>query len=85
MCTTLIEERNIDSTPPEFLQCDNWSSCEEWCLSKVDQNSQKNKLLRPLRDESRGQKSISIDKYILVSCYNDNDLRKNFSNYKEHS
>ena len=31
MCTTLSLERNIDSI--EF--CHNWSSCEEWCLSKV--------------------------------------------------
>ena len=31
MCTTLSEARNIDS--PKY--CDNWSSCEEWCLSKV--------------------------------------------------
>ena len=31
MCTTLSMERNIDSI--EF--CHNWSSCEEWCLSKV--------------------------------------------------
>ena len=77
MCTTLFEERDIASTPPEFLQCDNWSSCEEWCLSKVDQNLQKNKILRPLWDESRGQKSISFYKYILVSCYNDNDLSEN--------
>lgn len=30
MCTTLSLERNIDSI--EF--CHNWSSCEEWCLSK---------------------------------------------------
>ena len=37
MCTTLSMERNIDSI--EF--CHNWSSCEEWCLSKVNQTTKK--------------------------------------------
>lgn len=31
MCTTLSNERDIDS----IEHCHNWSSCEEWCLSKV--------------------------------------------------
>ena len=31
-CTTTIVERNITGTP-EDQKC-NWSSCEEWCLSK---------------------------------------------------
>ena len=31
-CTTTMVERNITGTP-EDQKC-NWSSCEEWCLSK---------------------------------------------------
>ena len=31
MCTTLANERDIVGIEP----CDKWSSCEEWCLSKV--------------------------------------------------
>ena len=31
-CTTTLVERNITGTP-EDQKC-NWSSCEEWCLSK---------------------------------------------------
>ena len=31
MCTTLTNVRNIDT----IEGCHNWSSCEEWCLSKV--------------------------------------------------
>ena len=31
-CTTTLIERNITGTP-EDQKC-NWSSCEEWCLSK---------------------------------------------------
>ena len=31
MCTTLIKEGNLTG----IETCDKWSSCEEWCLSKV--------------------------------------------------
>ena len=31
-CTTTLVERNVTGTP-EDQNC-NWSSCEEWCLSK---------------------------------------------------
>ena len=31
-CTTTLIERNVTGTP-EDMNC-NWSSCEEWCLSK---------------------------------------------------
>ena len=34
MCTTLSNTRDIDDPTPGG--CENWSSCEEWCLSKVD-------------------------------------------------
>ena len=34
MCTTLSKTRDIDDPTPGG--CENWSSCEEWCLSKVD-------------------------------------------------
>ena len=37
MCTALSMERNIDT----IEDCYNWSSCEEWCLSKVNQTTNK--------------------------------------------
>ena len=47
-CSTTLIERNVTGTP-EDMNC-NWSSCEEWCLSKgaspcskVSQNSIVNK------------------------------------------
>jgi len=33
MCTTLSNTRDIDDPTPGG--CENWSSCEEWCLSKL--------------------------------------------------
>ena len=34
MCTTLSKEGNLTG----IETCENWSSCEEWCLSKVRKN-----------------------------------------------
>ena len=36
MCTTLSMERDIVGIP----ECQGWSSCEEWCLSKVGNHGQ---------------------------------------------
>jgi len=35
MCTTLSNTRNIDDPTPGPGGCENWSSCEEWCLSTL--------------------------------------------------
>lgn len=32
-CTTLIMDKDIDDPKPGG--CENWTSCHEWCLSKV--------------------------------------------------
>ena len=44
MCTTLSNTRDIDDPTPGG--CENWSSCEEWCLSKVDHIKKIKYLLR---------------------------------------
>ena len=45
MCTTLSKTRDIDDPTPGG--CENWSSCEEWCLSKVDHIKTSNTCLGP--------------------------------------
>ena len=46
-CTTTVVERNITGTP-EDQKC-NWSSCEEWCLSKGASPCSKVRSTRPQR------------------------------------